>query len=157
VCFARIWKKRRSFPCTLSTSFCNRYGVFAMRYDLNLYIYFRLVFVFNEAIPWLRRWVAGLSRGGPDSMPGQYLCYLWLTKWHWYRGFSEYFVFLLSVSFHQCSTLLFICMLHYQDKRVKSGNLPKKQWSFLNRGALDGKVNSFCSVFKGFIKRFRLL
>jgi hypothetical protein len=28
---------------------------------------------------------------------------LWWTKWHWYRFFSEYFGFPLSISFHRCS------------------------------------------------------
>ena len=79
-------------------------------------------------------------RGGPDSMPSQSLCYLWLTKWYWGRVFSECFVLLLSLSLHQCSILIFICMLHYQEKLVKSGNLPQKQWSFGNRGALDRKL-----------------
>jgi len=36
VCFVRIWYKRRSFSCTVLPSFCNWYGVFTMRYDLNL-------------------------------------------------------------------------------------------------------------------------
>jgi hypothetical protein len=43
-------------------------------------------------------------RGGPGSIPSQPMWDLWWTKWHWDRFFlSEYFGFLLSVSFHRCS------------------------------------------------------
>jgi hypothetical protein len=38
---------------------------------------------------------------------------LWWTKWHWDRFFSEYFDFLLSISFHRC----YIKM----EKQIKQG------------------------------------
>jgi hypothetical protein len=42
------------------------------------------------------------------------------------RLFSQYFCFPLSVSFHQCSMLIFIYMLLFQmGKREKPENLPK--------------------------------
>jgi len=40
--------------------------------------------------------------------------------------FSEYLGSALSVSFHQCSVLLFVYIVSYQkDKRALTGNLPK--------------------------------
>jgi hypothetical protein len=55
-------------------------------------------------VPWLRRLVAGLSPQRPGFDPGgQSMWDLWWTKWHWDRVFSEYFGFLLSISFHRCS------------------------------------------------------
>jgi hypothetical protein len=32
----------------------------------------------------------------------------WWTKWHWDRFFSEFFGFLMSISFHRVSTILYI-------------------------------------------------
>jgi len=40
------------------------------------------------------------------------------TKWQWDRFLSGYFSFLLWVSFHQCSTLIFIGMLQLKDGQV---------------------------------------
>jgi hypothetical protein len=44
-----------------------------------------------------------IIRGGPGSRPGQSMWDLWWIKWHWDRFFSEFFCFLLSISFHRRS------------------------------------------------------
>jgi hypothetical protein len=43
---------------------------------------------------------------------------LWWTKWHWDRFCSQYFAFPLSVSFHQCSILIFIHTLLLLARQV---------------------------------------
>jgi hypothetical protein len=43
--------------------------------------------------------------GGPGSIPGQSVWYLWWKKWHWDRFFREYLGFSLSLSFHRCSII----------------------------------------------------
>ena len=54
------------------------------------------------------------------------MCDLWWKKWHWDRFFSEHFGLPLSVSFHQCSTLILSILCSYQkDKRSKPGNHSK--------------------------------
>jgi hypothetical protein len=45
-------------------------------------------------------------RGGPALILGWSVWYLWWTKWHWDRFFSEYFGFPLSFSFHPCNVRL---------------------------------------------------
>jgi hypothetical protein len=35
---------------------------------------------------------------------------LWWTKWHWDRFFSKFFNFLLPISFHQGSILIYIIL-----------------------------------------------
>jgi hypothetical protein len=47
-----------------------------------------------------------LDRRYSGSLPGQFMWDLWWAKWQWDRFLSEYFAFLLSVSFHRCSTLI---------------------------------------------------
>jgi hypothetical protein len=44
-------------------------------------------------VPWLRRLVTGVSPGRPC----QPICYLWWTKWHRNRFFSEFFGFPLPI------------------------------------------------------------
>jgi hypothetical protein len=51
-------------------------------------------------------------------MPGQPVRDLLWTKWHWNRFFSEYFGLPLSVSFHQCCTLIFTYTLFLPEKRM---------------------------------------
>ena len=80
-------------------------------------------------------------RGGPDSIPCQSLCYLWLIKWDWDRVFSKNFVLLMSVSCHQCSILIFICCTT-RTNGWSLGTFQKAVWSFGNRGAMDRKVTS---------------
>lgn len=53
-------------------------------------------------MPWLWWLVASHSRG-PGLIPGLSKWDLWCTEWSWDRLLSEYFCFLFSVSFHQCS------------------------------------------------------
>jgi len=142
VCFVRIWKKRRSFPRTLLTSFCNRYGVFAMRYNLNLYIYFRLVFVFKEAIPWLRRWVASLSPRRPRFEVRSVPLLFVVDKVALGQGFLR----VLRLSLVNIIPLVLRTHLYlYAALPWQTGEVwePSKKNSGLleNRGALDRKVN----------------
>jgi hypothetical protein len=64
--------------------------------------------LYQWAVPWLRRLVAGLSPRSPVSLPGQSMWDLWWTKWHWDRLFSEFFGFPLSISFHRRSAYSYI-------------------------------------------------
>jgi len=59
---------------------------------------------------WLRRSVACTG-----SIPFQ--C-VWLTKWHWDSLVTEYFGFVLSVSFHKCSVRIFNCMLLLSERQT---------------------------------------
>ena len=45
-------------------------------------------------------------RGGPGSFPGQWMWDLRWRKWHWDRFLTEYFVLILSLSFHRYSLLI---------------------------------------------------
>ena len=49
--------------------------------------------------------------GGPCSIPGQSMCDVRWTEWHWDRFLSQYFGFPPSLSFHQYSTLIFVYVL----------------------------------------------
>jgi hypothetical protein len=62
-------------------------------------------------------------REGMASIPGQSVCDLWWTEWHWDRFVSEYFGFPLSVLLQQCFILNFIWQ---KDKQAKP-------WSFLKQ------------------------
>ena len=62
----------------------------------------------------------------------------------WDRFLSKYFWFHLSVSFHQCSILVFIYMLLLADRQVGEAWEPsEKQWSFVKRGTFTRRVLSF--------------
>jgi len=62
--------------------------------------------------------------------------------------FSQHFDFPLSISFHQCFILFFICtLLLVKGQTDKAWEPSKKQCSFGNQGALDGKVLSLFSTF----------
>jgi hypothetical protein len=99
-------------------------------------------------VPWLRRLVAGLSPRRLGSIAGQSMWDLWWTKWHCDRLFSQYVGFLLSVSFHQCSTLIFTQLLLAEVQMGEVWKPSKKQCSFGTRGALDRKVFSLFSSLK---------
>ena len=60
------------------------------------------------------------TRGGPASIPAQSTWDLWWTKWHWDRFPSQYFCFPLSLSFHRCSTIIFIYTLFTTRTNVRS-------------------------------------
>ena len=51
---------------------------------------------------------------------GQFLC---RTEWHWGRFSSEYICFPLSVSFHQCSRLIFVCTVIFTRRTNRKKNL----------------------------------
>jgi hypothetical protein len=61
-------------------------------------------------------------RGGPGPLPRQFMWDLWWTKWHWDRVFSQRFDFPLSISFHQCSILIFLsfCHLRYIIRAIQN-------------------------------------
>lgn len=64
----------------------------------------------------------------------------WLTKWHWDMFFSLYFGILLSVSFHQCCTLIFINMLLLSETQESKAWGTSKRLAFGYRKALEMKV-----------------
>jgi len=77
---------------------------------------------------------------GPNLIPGQSMWELWWIKWHWDRLFppSEHFSFLLSVSFHQRSTFVFMYMLLVLEWQTgKAWEPSKKQCSFRNWEVLE--------------------
>ena len=85
---------------------------FFVRYKLDFRILLALMSDFIEramAQAVIRR---PLKREGPGSIPGHSVCVLWWTAWLFYRFFSRYFGFTLSLSFHQCSILIFTYVLH---------------------------------------------
>jgi hypothetical protein len=65
-----------------------------------------------------------------------------VDKWHWNRYLSVYFGFLLLVLLHQCSLLIFICMLLLPGQTGEAWKASQKQSAFENRGALDSKFLS---------------
>jgi len=67
------------------------------------------------------------------QVTGQSVWDLWWTKWHWDRGFSQYLCFPLSISFHRCST--FIYLLLWAGQWAKPGKLPCSygSWGALGR------------------------
>jgi hypothetical protein len=50
------------------------------------------------AVLWLRRLVTGLSPRKPGFAPMSFCVGMRCTEWHWYKFFSEFFSFALSVS-----------------------------------------------------------
>jgi hypothetical protein len=73
------------------------------------------------------------------------MCDLWCTKWHREGVLSQYFCFPLSVSFHQCSILIFIYMLLLAERQTgEACELSKKLFPFQNRGALHSEVFLRC-------------
>jgi hypothetical protein len=62
---------------------------------------------YKLVVPWLRWLVAVLSPWKLGLCLGQSMWDLWLTKWHWDRFFSKFFIFPLSVSFHHDSILIY--------------------------------------------------
>jgi hypothetical protein len=49
--------------------------------------------------------------------PGQFMWDLWWTNWHWDRFFSKFLGFVLSVSFH-CGSILIYCLGGEQKARL---------------------------------------
>ena len=80
------------------------------------------------------------------------LCDIWLTKWHSDGFFSEYFGFFLSLSFHQCSILIFIhtLLLPHRPKGECLGNF-KEAVLFWKSGSTGKKSTSITLDFKGLI------
>jgi hypothetical protein len=75
------------------------------------------------------------------SIPGQSKWYLWRTKWYWNRLFSQYFCFAMSLSFHQCPTLIFIYMRLIQEGQMgEPRETSRELCSFENRGTLNIKL-----------------
>ena len=76
----------------------------------------------------------------------------WWTKWHWDKFFSLYFGILLSVSFHQCCTLIFINMFLLSETQMSEAWGTSKRLAFGYRKALEMKVNPrwifFCETLK---------
>ena len=75
----------------LTGSYNRDRGRFTAQYELNLLI--------KTQVSWR-----------PCLTPGHLMWHLWWTKWQWGKFFSEYFGFLLYISFHHCSIQIFIYM-----------------------------------------------
>ena len=86
------------------------------------------------------------ARYEPKYNAGQFLC---RKEWHWGRFSSEYICFPMSVSFHQCSQLIFMCTVILPEGQTgKAWEPSKKQSSFENRGAWTRRMSSFLSAVK---------
>jgi len=74
-----------------------------------------------KAVLWLRQLVAARtgSQSNPCGICGQ-------QSWHWDRFSSEYFGFLPSLSFHQCSVLIFFHVLRLQQWQTTEAWKPSK-------------------------------
>ena len=80
--------------------------------------------------------------GGPtlQFLGGSIFNLCWM-KWQWDRFCSENFGFLLSVSFHQCCTLILIYMMLLPGgKTDEAWEWSERQYRFRNRGAVYRKV-----------------
>jgi len=74
--------------------------------------------------------------GEPAYIPAQYICDLRWNNKHWHEFLSKYFDFPLSVSYHHCSTLIFV---HISVTPVgQTGD----SWKPSYRVALDRKLLS---------------
>jgi len=87
---------------------------------------------------------------------GEFLC---RTEWHWGRFSSEYICFPLSVSFHQCSRLIFMCTVILPEGQTgkKTWETSKTQRSFENRGAWTRRMSATFVSCKGFTADNRFL
>jgi hypothetical protein len=88
----------------------------------------------HRAVPRLRHLVAA----GPGSKRGQPVWCLWWTKLHFDRFFSKYFRLPLSVSFHQCSTLIVIFKAALE--RLKTENLLRKVVMFQTSEGVEPEI-----------------
>jgi hypothetical protein len=79
-----------------------------------------------------------IQHGTLGSIPRQSMWCLWWTNWQWDRFPSKYFVFPLSISFHQRFVL--IVYTAQKEKRANLGNLTGKKCCFEIRGAVDRNV-----------------
>jgi len=84
-------------------------------------------------------WLWKLGAGFPLRRYVQIHMNLWWEKWHWVRYLSKYYDFILSVSYHQCSTLIFILKYSYTLSRKKSQHTlqPSKQYLWIRES--DGQ------------------
>ena len=67
-------------------------------------------------------------RGGPGSIPGQFMRYLSWTKWHWQRGspLPPVLLFSPALLFRQCPIMLFIYTLFLAEGRTREDWEPFK-------------------------------
>ena len=118
--------KQRLFPYTvLTVRFVQQNCVFTARYGLNV-------------LSKLGRAMAQTDSRPPVSVEArvrfQFMLNLRCTKWQLDWVVTQYFCFPLSVSFHQCSALVFIYMLLLAEKQTGEA------WGrSVNRGPSDWK------------------
>jgi hypothetical protein len=115
--------------------------VFSVRFDLNINIQCRLILVF-KAVPWLRQFVAGLIRRRPRFDPGPVSVSFVVDK----VALGQ--VFLVSVSFHHCSILIFIYVLLLPEGQTSEAWGPSKS-SAHSEIAAHWIDNYFCLVLIG--------
>ena len=110
--------------------------------------------VLNMAVPWFRRSVGGFSLRGPAFNPRSVHVRFMVYKGALWQVFLPVLLFFLSVSFHQCTILIFTYMYASQkDRRAKPGNLPKSS-GYRTRGSIWQKstVTFLSLVFKRDVK-----
>ena len=105
--------------------------MFFVRYKINCPILLYLVIYYLYVCQVPSRAMANSQspashRRDPASIRGRCMWDLWRTVWYSDRGISQNFCFPLSVSFHQCSTLIFICMLLLAEGQTRAAWEPPK-------------------------------
>jgi hypothetical protein len=76
------------------------------------------------------------------AVRAEYLNVTLVSEWHCDRFLSQYFSLHLSVPFHQCSVLIFVCVLLSPEGQTGEAWEPsKKPCTFGNRGAMDRKCS----------------
>ena len=88
-------------------------------------------------------------RRGPSSIAGKPMWILYWKELRWDRFFSEYFAFILTVSFHLCYLIIFIYMLLLPERQMgEAWESSNRQCSFVSRGALNRKVDLLSLFFE---------
>ena len=100
----------------------------------SMFLDFRKALLF-ERFPGFHR-LTSSNRGVPSSITGQSMCWFFKDKVTLWRACLPAFQFLLSVSSHQRSTLLFIYTMLLPGRTPKVWGRSKKQCSFGNRRVL---------------------
>jgi hypothetical protein len=115
-CMDVFWMDLRTnndgFPTRHELIILRNWGrVFTVRYEMNLWIIFRLIVV--------------CPHRGPGLIPGPLVWDLWCTKWHQEMVFSEHFCFSPVTIFSPRLHTQPLDMLYQKQHWVKSGNLSK--------------------------------
>ena len=80
--------------------------------------------------------------------PGPILFDLWWTKQHWRMFFSESFIPPLSVSFHQCSTRVFIYVFLLSEGRTGEAWEPGNKQMLFRKTGISGQKSTTILFFR---------